>query len=368
MQISEDQAKIIATALMKPIKDGYAESQFGVYNGDQGVVGIVRKFKKCYVFVEFNGRRDNSVRLPKMATPLQLDVVMDRVIEALDIASTMQGKDLDTEKPNFHPYKVGSFIKKRPDYKEPEKKTDLEQLIKEEMEVKEQTSEPVKEKEAPPVHEEVKREDSEEKIPIYQQPKRIDPEPEPQPELESIPVENEEISVREEKTVEPEKETDHKPDFEPKEEEQIGGRTIKTIVQTMDGLKNLYKEEETEMPNEVELTTLENEKGEPNAFYALSEVNGSPEQSLTEIDLKKESPLCRQIAKNQDTSSEEMMKVFKTLIENAPRAAEMLYMATMVTALKVSDGDAEEIATKLGIDEKDLIMANYEYELRKTRE
>ncbi|MBP3197976.1 MAG: hypothetical protein J6N21_13355, partial [Butyrivibrio sp.] len=78
MQITEEQAKVIATALMKPIKDGYAESQFGVYNGDQGVVGIVRKFKKCYIFVEFNGRRDNSVRLPKMTTPLQLDVVMDR--------------------------------------------------------------------------------------------------------------------------------------------------------------------------------------------------------------------------------------------------------------------------------------------------
>lgn len=357
MQISEEQAKIIATALMKPIKDGYAESQFGVYNGDQGVVGIVRKFKKCYVFVEFNGRRDNSVRLPKMATPLQLDVVMDRVIEALDIASTMQGKDLDTEKPNFHPYRVGSFIKKRPDYKEPEKKTVLEQLIKEEMEVKEQTSEPVKEKEAPPVHEEVKKEDSEEEIPIYQQPKRIEPEPQPEP--EPIPEKREEVPVREEKLVEP------KEDPEPGVDD---AKDDKTVTQTMDGLKNLYKEEETEMPNEVELTTLENEKGEPNAFYALSEVNGSPEQSLAEIDLKKESPLCRQIAKNQDASSDEMMKVFKTLIEDAPRAAEMLYMATMVTALKVSDGDAEEIASKLGIDEKDLIMANYEYELRKTRE
>ncbi|WP_026667664.1 hypothetical protein [Butyrivibrio sp. AE2005] len=61
--------------------------------------------------------------------------------------------------------------------------------------------------------------------------------------------------------------------------------------------------------------------------------------------------------------SEEMMKVFGILIEDAPRAAEMLYMATMVTALKVNKGDAEEIADKLGIDEKALFMANYEYEL-----
>lgn len=97
-------------------------------------------------------------------------------------------------------------------------------------------------------------------------------------------------------------------------------------------------------------------------------MNGSPEQSLAEIDLKKESPLCRQMAKGQKTSSEEMMKVFGILIEDAPRATEMLYMATMVTALKVNKGDAEEIADKLGIDEKALFMANYEYELRRMRE
>ncbi|MBP3784449.1 MAG: hypothetical protein J6I68_14485 [Butyrivibrio sp.] len=352
MQITEEQAKIIATALMKPIKDGYAESQFGVYNGDQGVVGIVRKFKKCYVFVEFNGRRDNSVRLPKMTTPLQLDVVIDRVIEALDIAATLQGKDLDTEKPNFHPYKVGSFIKKRPDYKEPEKKNNLEKMIEEELDVKEPVKDTPKEA-APTVHEDTKN-DSEKKDPVYVPPKAVDVEPEPEPELEEIPDELEKApSEAEEVTSEPEAETP-----QPKE----------TMVQTIEDLNEYYKEDDKEMPNEVELTTLENEKGEPNAFYALTEVNGSPEQSLAEIDLKKESALCRQIAKHQDVSSEEMQKVFATLIENAPRAAEMLYMATMVTALKVNGGDAEEIAEKLGIDEKDLIMANYEYELRKTRE
>jgi hypothetical protein len=351
MQITEEQAKIIATALMKPIKDGYAESQFGVYNGDQGVVGIVRKFKKCYVFVEFNGKRDNSVRLPKITTPLQLDVVIDRVIEALDIAATLQGKDLDTEKPNFHPYKVGSFIKKRPDYKEPEKKNNLEKIVEEELAVKEPVEDTPRET-APTVHEDSGN-DSEKKDPVYIPPKAISPEPAP---------ESEEVSDEpEEESLEPEKEAAPNPEPETPQPEE-------TVAQTMEDLKEPYMEEDREMSNEVELKTLENEKGEPNAFYALTEVNGSPEQSLAEIDLKKESYLCRQIAKNQETSSEEMMKVFGTLIQSAPRAAEMLYMATMVTALKVNGGDVEEIASKLGIDEKDLVLANYEYELRKTRE
>jgi len=311
---------------MKPIKDGYAESQFGVYNGDQGVVGIVRKFKKCHVFVEFNRKKDTSVRLPKMAIPLQLDVVMDRVTKALEIASTLQNKELDTEKSNFHPYKVGNFIKKRQGYDDSGNKSNLEQIIEEKIEMKEPVIEPAKDETTSSVSEDVK-EDYDNKIPIYQSPK------------------TEELKSEEESVCKERKES-----------------------QAADELNDLCKMEKTETPNEVELTTLENEKGEPNAFYALSEVNGNPEQSLTEIDLKKESPLCRQIAKNQKTSSEEMMKVFGILIEDAPRAAEMLYMATMVTALKVNSGDAEEIAGKLGIDEKAFFMANYEYELRKIRE
>lgn len=338
MQITEEQAKIIAMALMKPINDGYAESQFGVYNGDQGVVGIVRKFRKCYVFVEFNGKKDTSVKLPKMPIPLQIDIVMDRIIKALDNASTLQNKELDTEKPRFHPSKVGNFIKRRPGYNDSENKNSFEHLANEKIEIKEPVAEPAKEEAAMPAREEMKEEDSENKIPIYQTAEQGD-------ESEPTHDEKEEIHLKEEKFVEFEKE-----------------------IQPMAGVKDLYKTEKTEAPNEVELTTLENEKGEPNAFYALSEVNGSPEQSLAEIDLKKESPLCRQIAKDQKTSSEEMMKVFGILIEDAPRAAEMLYMATMVTALKVNKGDAEEIADKLGIDEKALFMANYEYELRKMRE
>ena len=345
MHVTDEQAAIIADALMKPIKDGYAESQFGVYNGDQGVVGITRKFKKCYIFVEFNGKKDNSVRLPKMSTPLQRDEVIEIVIEALDIADTLQGRELDTEKPNFNPTKIGNFIKKRPDYKEPEKRT--YRPIEEE------------EKEEPSPAKEEKAEEN----PIRYS------KPDDNVEFSGNDVMEEESFKETEETVKPEENpgTELADEKDVREEESEPEKEEQSLIDALEAKDN-SKEEPHDMSNEVDLRTLENEEGEPNAFYALGTVDGSKEQALTEIDPKKESPLFRQIAKHQEASAEEMQKVFATLVENAPRAAEMLYMATMVTALKVADGAAEEIAENLGIDEKDLIMANYEYELRKTKQ
>lgn len=357
MQITDEQAKIIASALMKPINDGYGASQFGVYNGNQGVVGLKRRFKKCIVFVEFDDKPDKSVKL-KMDMPLKLDVVMAMVIEALDIAETLQKKELDTKKLNFNPEKIGKFIKKRPDYKEPEKRSRFTEEFNDNINESTNTEDDVEE----PVIKDVPEYDVSEEVSV--------PESVPIKETASNPsYVSSEFEAEDEYEAkadsEPEAEVEAEPEQELEAETADNLETEQEEVQE-EKYENV-KENANNMSNEVDIRTLETDNGDPNAFYALTEVENKTTQELKEIDFSKASHLCKQIHKSQDTSSEEMKKVFATLIENAPEAAEMLFMATMVTAIKIAGGDTEEIAESLNIDEKDLIMANYEYELRKSK-
>lgn len=359
MHITQEQATIIAKALMRPINDGYAESEFGVYNGDQGVVGIRRSFKKAYIFVEFNGRGDKSVRLPKMATPLQLEEVIDRVTAALDIAATLQDKELDTEKPNFHPHKVGSFLKNRPEYTEPEKKEPVEEETV--TETAEEVQDEIINEEIPVEEEQTSSEENvEDEIQAEDEiPEAKDVDTEAEMELPEEELPHDEVADKEK---EPEDEAPETEDTQVQDETDNESED-KEVLEPV--IVERYEEATDDMANDVDVRTLETDDGEPNIYYPLSEVEDTEKNDIQAYDPAKASFLCKQIQKNSDESAEEMKRVFGRIIEHDPATAEKIFMVTMVTALKRAGGDSEKLAEDLGVDEKDIIMANYEYELRK---
>lgn len=362
MHITQEQATIIAKALMRPINDGYAESEFGVYNGDQGVVGIRRSFKKAYIFVEFNGKGDKSVRLPKMSTPLQLEEVIDRVTAALDVAKTLEDKELDTEKPNFHPHKVGSFLKNRPEYTEAEKEAPVEEADEEPVEEAQELQEEVVNEELPVEAENteaISEEEVAEEIPTEDEaPVTEDDNTEAETELseEELPQEEAEAEEESEDAVPEDEDTQLQDETDNENNEKEVSEPV--IVEK-------YEEVTDDMVNDVDIRTLETDDGEPNLYYPLSAVEDTEQNDIQAYDPAKASFLCKQIQKNSDESAEEMKKVFGRIIEHDPATAEKIFMVTMVTALKRAGGDTEKLAEDLGVDEKDIIMANYEYELRK---
>lgn len=101
--------------------------------------------------------------------------------------------------------------------------------------------------------------------------------------------------------------------------------------------------------------------GEANVYYALDETQ--PEPAVN--DTKEVSQLQKQICSRAEDFAKEMNTVFLSIIENEPEQAEKLYLVAIAVALKATNGDAMALANKINSDARDIIMADYEYQIRK---
>ena len=105
---------------------------------------------------------------------------------------------------------------------------------------------------------------------------------------------------------------------------------------------------------------LEDDNG-PNPYYALD----AEVKKNAVGELKDASHLQKQIIKRGEQYATGMNALFKEILEQTPDQAEKLYLVTIAIALRVNNGDTSALADKVGLDERDIIMADYEYQLRK---
>ena len=149
---------------------------------------------------------------------------------------------------------------------------------------------------------------------------------------------------------------------EPQQESELEDVDVITDIEPeVEHKTNNIIEEDKTMANTQQGINLEVE-GKPNAYVALKEER----HSKNEVgELKNSSLLAKQISMRSDEFAQEMQSVFKTIIEDNWAAAEDLYIVAMALALQAHNGDAVELGTKIGADPRDIIMADYEYRIRK---
>ena len=103
--------------------------------------------------------------------------------------------------------------------------------------------------------------------------------------------------------------------------------------------------------------------GEANAYYALEK-----DSSKTSIDENETiSQLQKQITARASDFAKVMNDAFITIVDSEPEQAEKLYLVATAIALKTMNGDAVALAEKMNSDVRDVIMADYEYQLRKKK-
>jgi len=111
---------------------------------------------------------------------------------------------------------------------------------------------------------------------------------------------------------------------------------------------------------DVDTINLETPEGEPNAYVALSEPVNTQIGEAVEM-----SQLAKQMNKRASEFSDVMKNVFMTIVGANYKAAEDLYIVAMAIALRAYNGDADKLAEALNADPRDIIMADYEYQIRK---
>ena len=105
---------------------------------------------------------------------------------------------------------------------------------------------------------------------------------------------------------------------------------------------------------------LENNEG-PNPYYAL---DAEPKRNAVG-EYKDASHLQKQINKRGEQFATGMTALFKEILQESPDQAEKLYLVTIAIALRANNGDTAALSEKVGLDERDIIMADYEYQIRK---
>ncbi len=103
--------------------------------------------------------------------------------------------------------------------------------------------------------------------------------------------------------------------------------------------------------------------GEANAYYALGK--DSSKASIDENETI--SQLQKQITSRASDFAKVMNDAFITIVDSEPEQAEKLYLVAIAIALKTMNGDAVALAEKMNSDVRDIIMADYEYQLRKKK-
>lgn len=103
--------------------------------------------------------------------------------------------------------------------------------------------------------------------------------------------------------------------------------------------------------------------GEANAYYALTEPDMGTGTELGEV--RSASQLQKQIKERASDFASGMNNVFLSIVTNEPDAAEKLYLVAIQIALQGKSGDASALASEIKTDVRDVIMADYEYKLRK---
>ncbi len=102
MQVTNNQAFLIARALYKGINSGETDVSFSVWGDGAATVGIRKKFgDKYYIYTALNGKTDKSVKLPAFSRNIDIQDLADNVQQALDESVVMQDKDLDTSRKIF---------------------------------------------------------------------------------------------------------------------------------------------------------------------------------------------------------------------------------------------------------------------------
>ena len=128
-----------------------------------------------------------------------------------------------------------------------------------------------------------------------------------------------------------------------------------------DEIDEILEEEEKDMGNkEIENNEVEAEKVEAETAKTEEAIN---ELALVAQSKLTDSQLGHMITKNTEDYVKEITAVFKNLVEMDHDIARRLYISAIVSCIKIYNGDIEAMCEKLDIDERDAIMANYEYQI-----
>ena len=73
------------------------------------------------------------------------------------------------------------------------------------------------------------------------------------------------------------------------------------------------------------------------------------------------------LSKHSEEFTQELSKSFQNLLEKNPEAAATTFITTIVTTLQVYGGDINKMSEALGIDDRDIAMAEYEFKSRLTQ-
>ena len=101
MQITDREAYVIARSLKKGVDQGYNDVNFNINTDNTSMVGLKRRGKKSFVYIQKDGKMDRTVRFPAIKVPVDVDILSDTVEQAVNGSVFLADQELNTSKAAF---------------------------------------------------------------------------------------------------------------------------------------------------------------------------------------------------------------------------------------------------------------------------
>lgn len=101
MQITDREAYVIARSLKKGVDQGYNDVNFNINTDNTSMVGLKRRGRKSFVYIQKDGKMDRTVRFPAIKVPVDVDILSDTVEQAVNGSVFLADQELDTSKAAF---------------------------------------------------------------------------------------------------------------------------------------------------------------------------------------------------------------------------------------------------------------------------
>lgn len=140
----------------------------------------------------------------------------------------------------------------------------------------------------------------------------------------------------------------------------------KDIDKEKEVLKTLIEEVQQEDIEDSDMEEVEVEKENNMDKIIEQNVLMAVEHDQTSIAKLSESTgrIEKMLGKHGEDYTKELSKAFENLISKDPGAAATIFMAATVATLQAYDGDTDKMAEELEIDDRDITMAEYEFNAR----
>lgn len=371
MELTRNQAITAAKALNNLINQGYTQTSFPIC--ENGEFGVVNKRRRINFFVLFNGKKNSKLQIKGLAAPYTLDSLADAIslnlanLSYLPQHSTINETSVEQEIPvgDYHQSATSDEEMASALYTKYVQNEHHNADVPENNRIflggtpnhNKQSDEGLVEKEF--VEEEnTPSEDAPGQYSTDEYDENLPEDLGPSMEVNEVTKEDEIRIPNIEVPVPSDEDIDLGSEYE--ESEDGGSLTNDATPETK--AHSMTVDEPDPKPQ-----TVETEREE------FDEMNKNFEKDvLAVIDSKNEvtekvtgpSKLVKMLEKHGDEFTAELSKSFESLIKNDPDAAATIFMASTVATLQTYEGNIDKMSEELGIDDRDIAMAEYEFNAR----